>query len=354
MTVRLINAYSTRNLGDAAIYAALSRLSPTKRVCVDLPDVNPTLVAGLELRKIIPHQCTSISVGGDIFNNGRPGLVTRHYLSMLRDLAAHPDRTFIFGQSIPPSCHGFAFKLLTRTMRSLSSVAVRDERSWKRVSAAGVNAELTYDAAFALSPRNAAIQAALGVYDKLEVDPGRAVIISLRGGSPLYDADDERTLSQFRDLIAQLIARGHQPALLIQSDHDAADSDRIQARHLLETFPKIAVFDPFDVAPPIAPWEMCAAYLALANSVLGLRYHAAVLRLISGRTPYVLHYSNKGEDLCRRLGLPGGKLGQADTTDVIKGLEASADKLFDPKPLAHHVRQTFDDCFARANARLAA
>jgi polysaccharide pyruvyl transferase WcaK-like protein len=354
MEIRLINAYSTRNLGDAAIYAAFCQLSPATRASVDLADANPTLVSGLEIKTASSNEDVTVSVGGDIFNNGRPGLITRNFLSNLKDLAANPHQTFLFGQSIPPSCYGIAFSLLTRAMRKLSSVVVRDEHSFNLLHQAGVPAKLSYDTAFALSPSNAAIQAALASFDELQVEPAKAALISLRGGSPLYDADEKRTDQQLCEIIHELYNRGHQPTLLIQSDCDAADSDWQQAQRLRSIFPTIAVFDPFNAQPPVAAWDMLTGYLALANSVLAVRYHAAVLRLISGRVPYVLHYSNKGEDLCNRLNLPGRKLGHGNADEIVSQLELSADKLFDPAPLADHVGQSFADCISQIKQRMAA
>ena len=78
-----------------------------------------------------------VGVGGDIFNNSRPALVTRKFLSLARELAGHRQAAFVFGQSLPPSCRGLALRYLSRVFRQLSSVTVRDEESAAAVAGDG-------------------------------------------------------------------------------------------------------------------------------------------------------------------------------------------------------------------------
>jgi polysaccharide pyruvyl transferase WcaK-like protein len=81
--------------------------------------------------------------------------------------------------------------------------------------------------------------------------------------------------------------------------------------------------------------------LAIANIVVGVRYHSAVLRLAAGRHPFHLHYSRKGEDLSRRLGLDGCAIDAFDPDAAIPAIEATAQKAFNVRPISEHVRSTF-------------
>lgn len=101
MQVSLINTYSTLNLGDAAIYAGLSGLLPGSQVFAHFRDPDPERIPGVTLAGPLAKKDVHISVGGDIFNNARPRLITRQFLQNLWQLWQHPGRTLLFGQSIP-------------------------------------------------------------------------------------------------------------------------------------------------------------------------------------------------------------------------------------------------------------
>ena len=343
MKTGLINTYSTRNLGDAAIYAALAGLAPGGRVFAALQDDHPTLVPGLERTGRLGKMDIYISVGGDIFNNGRPGLVSRRFFSLIREARSDPARSISFGQSIPPSCRGFALSMLAATLRRFAAVTVRDEESFKLLRSRGVDANLSYDAAFMLRPSPKAIGAAHRLFQDQELDPNKTALISLRGGSELYGLGDNETDKMIAVLIRQLQNRGHRTALLLQSDCDHADGDRKQARRLSERLGDIPVIDPFTAEAPLPSFQLMMGALAIANLVAAVRYHAAVLRLAAGRQPYILHYSNKGQDLCQRLGLSGQCFADPLGDAAIADLEATSNSAFDPDPITRDVESRFND-----------
>ena len=95
---------------------------------------------------------------------------------------------------------------------------------------------------------------------------------------------------------------------------------------------------------------MLTAIFAIANIVVAVRYHGAILRLITGRKCYVLHYSNKGSDLCQRLGIAGSALGGAVDDTLLGEIEASGEAAFDATPYARHVRESFTAGLALAMA----
>lgn len=347
MKLGLISTYSTRNLGDAAIYSALAQLAPERRVHCNLNESYPTLVRGLERNNSLIDCSAFVSVGGDIFNNARPRLVTRRFLNLLWEVLSHGRQAFVFGQSIPPSCRGLSLKMLTAAFRRLGSVVVRDTRSYKLLKSQGIDAELSHDTAFVLRPQPPAIYAAYALLDQHGLDPERTTFISMRGGSSMYSLSDAECDRDLAIITQQLTARGHQPALLIQSDCDAGDSDKTQARRLSKLAGGVPVIDPFSVQPPLAPCDVLTALLAIANIVVAVRYHSAVLRLVSGRTPFVLYYSNKGRDLCDRLNISGQRLSSGVDGDLIGAIEKSADKDFNPNPLSRDVMQQFNSCLQK-------
>jgi polysaccharide pyruvyl transferase WcaK-like protein len=340
----LISTYSTRNLGDAAIYAALARLAPERRVHTDLVESYPTVVHGVQRDHTLQGCDAFVSVGGDIFNNARPGLVTRRFLQLLKEVFRRGDRAFVFGQSIPPSCRGLSLRMLAAVFRRIGAVVVRDEQSFHLLKQRGVQAELSYDTAFVLRQNTAALGAAYDMLDRHGLDPDRTALISLRGGSGMYGLNNAEC---DRDLIAiasQLAARGHQPAFLVQADCDAGDNDKTQALRLSRATGGLPILDPFAVQPPSSPCDVLIALLAVANIVVGVRYHSSILRLISGRAPFVLYYSNKGRDLSERLKLPGCKLTTGVSPDLIHEIERSAEMDFDPNPISRDVAEHFHHC----------
>jgi polysaccharide pyruvyl transferase WcaK-like protein len=342
MPIELKNVYSTRNLGDAAIYAALVSMSPDRAASCTLDEDNPTHVEGLGPVCADTQPLARVGVGGDIFNNSRPALVTRKFLSLARELAGHRRPAFVFGQSLPPSCRGLALHYLSRVFRQLSSVTVRDEESERRLRAMGVKAELSFDTAFVLQPDAAHREEARKLLDAQGLAPERTTVVSLRGGSPHYGAGDAAIMSELGHVIQQLAARGHQVALVFQADCSDSDTDRHMADALVEAYPFVRMLDPFSCHEPgIEHWQLLQAILAEVNIAVAVRYHTAVLRLAAGKVPYVLHYSNKGEDLCRRLRQPGTALGGGTAGIDIRAIERSADTAFNPTLIAADVRQHF-------------
>ena len=339
MTIGLINLYSTRNLGDAAIYAALAQMSPDSSVAGILDEACPTLINGFAARTNLDDCSSFISVGGDIFNNARPRLVTRRFLSNIRALNSQRRRTLLFGQSIPRSCKGISFALLANSIKKIAAAVVRDEESYRLLKEACVPIELSYDTAFALEPNPSATAEAISLFSSLGLEPSKTAVISLRNESSMYgETGGEKQLVA---ICKSLVARGHQIALVIQADGDMADTDRVLANNIQKACPQSVILDPFLAAPPLEPWALLTAVFALANIVVAVRYHAAILRLITGRKCYVLHYSNKGSDLCQRLGLAGSALGGQVDNCLISEIESSSQAIFDPTPYARHVRESF-------------
>jgi polysaccharide pyruvyl transferase WcaK-like protein len=336
----LLNLYSTRNLGDAAIYAALASMSPDKSVSGVLKEHDPSFVEGF-LKTDSLASCTGfISVGGDIFNNARPRLVTRRFLENLQAIRRQPHATFLFGQSIPRSCRAFSFYCLSKVLTKLSSVTVRDEESFTRLSAAGVKVNLSYDTAFAL-PQQVAFKAlAQNLFDSVGLDPTQTILVSLRNQSSMYAPNEGE--KQILGIVQRLVQRGHQVGLVIQAQGDAADTDWTLAQTIQTQVPQAKIFNPFSVQLGIEPWSVLTAALGLARSVVAVRYHAAVLRMVEGKQAYVLHYSNKGEDLCKRLQQPGSKLGDMEVHALVQDVEKTIDHDFQAALVQRHVKTSFE------------
>lgn len=339
MPIGLLNLYSTRNLGDAAIYASLSQMSPDYRAVGSLEEDQPTAIEGFSTSKDLKNCKAFVSVGGDIFNNARPLLITRRFLSNIAELKRNPKQTILFGQSIPRSCRGLSFRILAHTLKQLSSVTIRDEESYARLQAAAVNTQLSYDTAFVLTPDAAANALAAKQLSMIGLDPSKTALISLRNESSMYAKNNGE--KQLIEISQKLLERGHHVGLLVQADGDAADSDRQMALRIKKACPRAVIVDPFLHKTQIDPWKIFIGFLSVANIVVAVRYHAAVLRLISGRRAYVLHYSNKGNDLCKRLAIEGSELGVESASDIIRSIENSAQLDFDVAPIAKHVRESF-------------
>lgn len=348
MTIGLINLYSTRNLGDAAIYAALAQMSPNQKVMGILDEENPTLIKGFSTRSNLDECSSFISVGGDIFNNARPNFITRRFLSNVFSLNSKRRHTMLFGQSIPRSCKGLSFTLLANRIKNIAAAVVRDEESHQRLKQAGVVVELSYDTAFVLKINQTALSEANSLFANVDLEPSRTALISLRNESAMYGGIGSE--KQLIEICKSLEARGHQIALVIQADGDMADTDRVLATRIQAACPKSVILDPFRAAPALEPWALLTAIFAIANIVVAVRYHAAILRLITGRKCYVLHYSNKGSDLCQRLGLAGSALGGSVDNDLINAIELSSQAEFDAAPYARHVSESFAKGLALASA----
>ncbi|KEF43364.1 MAG: hypothetical protein ER33_01065 [Cyanobium sp. CACIAM 14] len=342
----MINTYSSLNIGDAAIYSALAALLGKEyEILAAVGDDPPRMMPGLVLCPALPVCDVYLSVGGDIFNNSREWFLTRRFLGNLSALMRYPDRTILFGQSIPASCHGFSFQLLVRCLRRLPAICVRDALSHRRLLAAGIQARLSYDTAFALQGSAPAREHARSLLRQEEIDPTQSALISVRPFSSMYRHNNERFVAGLARLCRLLADAGLRPLLLLQSlahgpDHDAAVAAEIAARE-----PRARLVDPFHWAGgEVADWDLLMAIFQLVGLIIGVRYHTCVLALAAGRLPYNLHYSNKGRDLSERLGIPGIGVEHFDPDAQFQDILRTAERRWDPAAVRDHVGRSLREC----------
>ncbi|UKP00316.1 polysaccharide pyruvyl transferase family protein [Nostoc sp. UHCC 0870] len=348
LTIGLVNTYSTLNIGDAAIYSALTALADDAQVVAKFQDLEPEDIPGLQL---VPEmrQCDGyISVGGDIFNNARESLITKAFIRNLLQLQRSPQKTFLFGQSIPRSCHGLSFQALAFCLRRLAAVCVRDAQSHQRLTQAGVSAILSFDVAFTLSVSETAKQTAREILQTLEIEPETAALISLRAFDSMYSHDNQKFQHQLITLSRNCQKQGYQPVLLIQSKAYGADNDLAVAEQIAQQVPGLKIFNPFGVTNTIPTWQLVMGALAISRLIVAIRYHTAVLALASGRTPFNLYYSNKGKDLTQRLDIPGCNLKDFNPDNCMDAIAATATTTFNHQTIRQQVQQDFHQCYNQA------
>lgn len=342
MTLRLINEYTSHNLGDAAIYETLTQLAGPMGATSGLPADARRYVRGLGFSSQAQEPLAWVSVGGDIFNNARPRFLTRRFLQNLQLLSAPPpERTFLFGQGIPHSCKGLSLRLLAQRLRRLSSVTVRDADSHARLGSLGVKAELSWDLALAYEVQAGAHAAGRQLFEQAGVDAQRAVLLSVREFDTMYPLDRTRFVGRMAELATRLLARGHQPAVLIQAAASGADSDHQMAAELQTLAPGLRVMDPFALHDKHHALDAVVGALAQARGAVAVRFHTAVLRLLAGRQPFSLHYSVKGRDLAERANLLACDADQFDPATMVAGVEASMERGHQVLPQATDVRERF-------------
>ena len=330
MNPALIHFYSDRNVGDAAILAALSRLAGVRGFDVLGPNDKARAAEASAL----------ISVGGDIFNNARPGLVTRRFLSKLSQLRWAPQKTMLFGQSIPPSCDGVALNLLAKHLRRISSVTVRDPQSVEKLSGRGFKVGLSVDNVFALRPEDADLKNAHAMFEGAGLVAADTAVFSIRSFNHMYPTDEADYMRRMVDTMVRLSDAGLSVAVLLQADVDEADSDRTLCEALRQQFSRLKILDPFQADGE--PWRVALGALGEARTVIGTRYHTAIFRMVMGRMPVGLWYSNKGEDLHRRFHVPGSTSDGFNPAVIAPMALRHANSSFDAEALRAQVERDFD------------
>lgn len=347
----LISTYSTRNLGDAAIMRAIAGLVPGGIAHVSLQEDHRLSVPNL---RFAGHDRVAadvrISVGGDIFNNSRPSFITRNFLAKVAELGRAPRSTIAFGQTIPASCRGLAFGLLTHVLKMLPAVVVRDTESMAVLEEAGVSAELSWDVAFTTQTTVDAVWRAHMLLERAEIRADRAALISVRPFDAMYPANQAAFEAGLTALAQKLLARGHDVALLIQSDVAVWDEDRSTARRIAASDKRIRIIDCVGNGDDPDPVATLTALLEIANIAVGVRYHTTVLRLAAGRQPFNLYYSRKGRDLQNRLGITGCHVDDVSASDIVSAVEATAGRTFDARPLQRDIQDRFRAALAKVRA----
>jgi len=333
----LLHFYSLDNVGDAAIFAAFQRLSGQN--CL------PKVTAWND--KAETSFGALVSVGGDIFNNGRPKLLTRRFIQKLSHMRWAPKRTMSFGQSVPPSCKGLSLRLLAWHLKRISSVTVRDVASAEKLRKLGVDVTLSVDSAFALTQNDGDEAAARAVYAAAGLKPENTVVFSIRNFNRMYPIDQPTFLARIVETMGHLKAQGSDVAILIQADVNDDDSDRVIARQLQNEVEGLAILDPFTTQE--TPWRVAFGIVDIAAQVIGTRYHTAVFRMASGKMPVGLWYSNKGEDLNARFGVPGAHAGDFDPKEIAALALQYKDIAFNAGPLRRQVTTDFRNALATAS-----
>jgi polysaccharide pyruvyl transferase WcaK-like protein len=348
MTLRLINAYTSHNLGDAAIYETLVQLAGPIGASSTRPAEELRHLRGLQGSDL--PVTAHVSVGGDIFNNARPRFVTRRFLQLVQELRRHePERTFVFGQGLPASCRGLSLAWLARALARLSSVTVRDTVSQARLRALGVPAQLGYDTVFAYRMGDGVQRAGQALMEQAGLQPDRSVLFSVREFDAMYPQDGALFEGRMAALVQALVARGHSPGVVIQAQAGGADADRAVVRRLRAVCPQLRVLDPFSLSHQgHHPLDALVGALGAAAAVVAVRYHTAILRMIHGRAPFNLYYSSKGRDLVDRLGAPGMALDDFDPSAALQGIEASMGRHWDVSLARSTVREQFSTAMSRA------
>lgn len=353
MQIGLINAYSTLNLGDAAIYSAYRKLLPDVELVACVRDDHPDPSLGIHFSSHRPRDCGAyISVGGDIFNNSREWFVTKDFLLNLAELRRTPRRTILFGQSIPRSCHGLSFFLLCQSLRRLPAVCIRDSESHQRLRQAGVEARLSYDIAFALECPASATEKVMEILRHKAINPAKAAVLSVRGFDTMYSHDNHHFVKRMTDLCLRLQKHDYQPVILIQSRAYGADNDLDVAQAIQNGAPCTVLVDPFLDDGSVPSWQLAMALFSIVDIVIAVRFHTAVLSLAAGRVPFHLHYSNKGRDLCKRLQLPGCDLSHFNPASDMPSILACSGRIFDPSTIREQVSHDFHWCLDQLSGGL--
>lgn len=352
MTTGLINTYSTLNLGDAAIYSALASMMADQSVVAAFDDDKLRPVPGIGSVDDLSACDAYVSVGGDIFNNARKHLFTKKFLQNLGQLLNRPGSTLLFGQSIPRSCQGISFWMLAWTLKQIAAVCVRDQESYQRLSAAGVPVVLSYDTAFALTGSKAGQSAAQQIFDAIEIEPQKAVCLSVRAFDSMYMSHPEDCFGRVVALCQGLVKRGHRPVVVVQSQASKGEDDVAIANRLRSHVPSLGIFNPFTHEATVPDWDIAMGAFSLCRIAVGIRYHTSVLSLATGRMPFNIYYANKGQDLSDRLAVPGCAIEALDADRHISQIESLIDQPFDHETIRQHVRADFATCYQQTHRKI--
>lgn len=343
MKVGLSNTYSYNNIGDAAIYSALAKLLIGHQLYSVLQQHSGQSTNNIQYANSLNHCDRFISVGGDIFNNARPWFLTRNFLSNLKQLNTAPQSTSLFGQSIPASCSGLSLKLLARQLKKLAAVTVRDQHSYRQLTELGVNCSLSYDTAFTLQCSEQAVSYAAELLASMQIH--HCVVISVREFNHLYDSNNQRFCRTISKLCHQLIKHHYQPLLVIQSHVSELDTDWHIAKAIKQQCSGIKILDLVNHQSQFENWEMLQAILKIAQIIVAVRYHTAVLALAAGRVPFNLYYSSKGADLSQRLAIPGCHVDLFQPEQLFNLIEKTGTKHFDSQVIREQVKNDFLTAF---------
>ena len=240
--------------------------------------------------------------GDDLFENSRPHLINRHFLSNLKQLKQNDSKTILISQTVSDYEQGLKFKILCNRLKNISTIIVKDQKSYQLLQDKGITqTQLSFDIRFLLEPSTFALMEAYQTIQNRQPSLNKCCLITLPEPNQKQNIIPYNIAKKITSTCQQVISIGLTPMILFQpSEH----THLIITQDIKDKLSDICFIDSTQHNPLITDYDFLQALLHVSKYKITSNYLSTIFAVTTGFKPLTFYASELEHDLIKRLKLP--------------------------------------------------
>ncbi len=284
-----------------------SLISAEKKACQMLMSLVPENTKNATTTNLTEHlqpnkKDYNLIAGDDLFENSRPHLIKRHFLSNLKQLKRYDSKTILISQTVSDYEQGLKFKVLCNRLKNISTIIVKDQKSYQLLQDKGITqTQLSFDIRFLLDPSTFALMEAYKAIQNCQPSLSKSCLITLPDSSHKQDIDHANITKNILSTCEQVKKTGLTPIILF---HPSEKMHVITAHKIKEKIPDLFLIDTNQHNSLITNYDFLQALLHVSKYKITSNYLSTIFAITTGFKPLTLYSSELEYDLIKRLKLP--------------------------------------------------
>ncbi|HIA45085.1 MAG TPA: hypothetical protein EYM93_09945 [Methylococcales bacterium] len=244
----------------------------------------------------------NLVAGDDLFENCRPHLINRHFLSNLKQLKQNDSKTILISQTVSDYEQGLKFRILCNRLKNISTIIVKDQKSYQLLQDKGITqTQLSFDIRFLLEPSTFALMEAYQSIQSCQPSLKKCCLITLPESSHEQKITHSNTTKNILSACQQVINMGLTPIILFQPSEHA---HLITSQDIKDKLPDVCFIDTTQHNPLITDYDFLQALLHVSQYKITSDYLSTIFAVTTGFKPLTFYTSELEHDLIKRLKLP--------------------------------------------------
>ncbi|HIM08620.1 MAG TPA: polysaccharide pyruvyl transferase family protein [Gammaproteobacteria bacterium] len=240
--------------------------------------------------------------GDDLFENSRPKLINRHFLSTLKQLKQNDAKTILISQTVSDYEQGLKFKILCNRLKNISTIIVKDQKSYQLLQDKGITqTQLSFDIRFLLEPSTFALMEAYQSVQSCQPSLNKCCLITLPNSNHQHNKSHSNTTKNILSACQQVINMGLSPIILF---HPSEQAHLITSQDIKDKLPGVCFIDTTRHNPLITDYDFLQALLHVSKYKITSTYLSTIFAVTTGFKPLTFYASELEHDLIKRLKLP--------------------------------------------------
>ena len=240
--------------------------------------------------------------GDDLFENSRPHLINRHFLSNLKQLKQNDSKTILISQTVSDYEQGLKFKILCNRLKNISTIIVKDQKSYQLLQDKGITqTQLSFDIRFLLEPSTFALMEAYKSVQSCQPSLNKCCLITLPDSNNEENKYHSSMTKNILSACQQVITMGLTPIILFQPSEQV---HLITSQGIKDKLPGVYFIDTTRHNPLITDYDFLQALLHVSRYKITSNYLSTIFAVTTGFKPLTFYTSELEHDLIKRLKLP--------------------------------------------------